>query len=159
MSGLAFLDTECAAEECDRRFHPRRDTQRFCSRSCAGRTTARSRVASRNSNWRGGKTSHPLYETWLDMIGRCHRTTHQRFESYGGRGVTVCERWRLDFWAFVADMGERPIGRSLDRIDNDAGYTPENCRWATASEQSRNRRPLAYAGSRRDIKTGRFLGR
>lgn len=94
-----------------------------------------------NSNWRGGKTKHPLYDIYMDMLGRCRRPTHQRYADYGGRGITVCERWRADFWSFVADMGERPPGRSLDRTDNDKGYSPDNCRWATAKEQRANRRP------------------
>jgi hypothetical protein len=93
-----------------------------------------------NSNWRGGKSKHLLYATYMDMIGRCHRPTHAAFANYGGRGITVCGRWRADFWAFVADMGERPKGLSIDRIDNDKGYSPDNCHWATAAQQRANRR-------------------
>lgn len=93
-----------------------------------------------NPNWRGGKTEHPLYHTYNDMVRRCSSPNHARFADYGGRGITVCDRWREDFWNFVADMGERPAGRSLDRTDNDRGYSPENCRWATAQEQRANRR-------------------
>lgn len=110
-----------------------------------------------NSNWRGGKSTHPLYDTYNDMIGRCTRPTHQAWARYGGRGITVCDRWRNDFWAFVADMGERPAGHSIDRVDNDGPYSPDNCVWATASQQARNRRETAYAGSQRDVATGQFL--
>jgi len=84
---------------------------------------------------------HPLYQTWASMKGRCYNPKASNFGNYGGRGITVCERWRNDFWAFVADMGEKPArGMSIDRMDGNKGYEPSNCRWATASEQNLNRR-------------------
>lgn len=82
-----------------------------------------------------------IYWIWSDMVGRCTRPTHTRYASYGGRGITVCDRW-MDVANFYADMGDRPAGRSLDRTDNDKGYSPDNCRWATAKEQRANRRPM-----------------
>lgn len=99
---------------------------------------------SSNPNWRGGKTFHPLYETYIEMIARCERQTHKRWDSYGGRGITVCARWRQDFWAFVADMGERPARYVLDRIDNDGPYTPDNCRWTDYSTSAKNRRTSGW---------------
>ena len=80
--------------------------------------------------------------TWLAMAGRCHNPKDQRFTDYGGRGITVCDRWRGPdgFANFLADMGERPAGKTLDRKDNDRGYSPDNCRWATNGEQASNKR-------------------
>jgi hypothetical protein len=74
------------------------------------------------------------------MIRRCQDPKHKDYHNYGARGVTVCDRWQ-DFWAFIDDMGAKPSSRhSVDRINNDLGYSPENCRWATAKEQGRNTR-------------------
>lgn len=82
---------------------------------------------------------HPLYGTWKRMRGRCNSKTHPRYADWGGRGIKVCSRWD-DFANFASDMGERPEGYSLDRIDNDGDYCPENCKWSSVSEQNKNQR-------------------
>lgn len=89
-------------------------------------------------------TKHAMYGTrphtvWRGMLTRCGNKNAKSFEAYGGRGITVAPEWQ-SFDTFYADMGEPPHGKSLDRIDNNRGYSKDNCRWATASEQSLNRR-------------------
>ena len=81
----------------------------------------------------------PEHRAWGDMKGRCMRTTHARYADWGGRGIKVCKRW-MKFENFLADMGERPVGTTLDRKNNNGNYTKSNCRWATWSEQCANRR-------------------
>lgn len=88
--------------------------------------------------WQTHKQSYTkLYRTWASMKDRCTNKRSKEYKSYGGRGIELCKRW-MGFDNFYRDMGERPDGLSLDRIDNNKGYSPSNCRWATASQQSRN---------------------
>jgi hypothetical protein len=89
-----------------------------------------------------GLSHHSLIRTWANMIQRCQNPTNKDYHHYGGRGITVCDRWRHSFPNFLNDMGEKPSPEySIDRRNNNEGYNPENCYWATKSQQIKNRRP------------------
>lgn len=105
----------------------------FCSISCA-------RKKNKHAEKHGERTDKsPTYISWCSMKQRCLNPKATGYHNYGGRGIIICERW-MEFENFLSDMGERPEGMSLDRINNDGNYEPSNCKWSTPKEQFKNSR-------------------
>lgn len=125
------------------------ELQRGDTKSCGCQKS----IICANTSRTHGMHGTPAYYSWAAMMSRCLNVAHPRYCDYGGRGITVCERW-LKFENFFADMGKRPKGKTLDRINNDGGYELSNCRWATLVEQNNNTRQnrrITYQGETLNI--------
>lgn len=117
-------------------------------RQVAAGTARAIHVRGIKTNLRHGRWGTPEYVSWSSMLTRCLNKSNHKYRSYGGRGITVCGRW-LKFENFYADMGPRPPGTSIGRIDNDGPYAPGNCRWETLKVQRANQRPAKSGRPRR----------
>jgi hypothetical protein len=132
----------CGTETVVRKSHLKDGTTKSCG---CERSAAVSRRQTTHGHWKNGKGT-PEYSAWMLARVRCHVPSNHAYKGYGARGITMCDRWRFGeggksgFECFIADMGPRPEGGTLDRIDNDKGYSPDNCRWVSMKVQGRNRR-------------------
>jgi hypothetical protein len=109
-----------------------------------------SEITKRNHIKRGF-TGSRIHNSYKSMKARCNNPKSTKYPNYGGRGITICDRWLESFQNFYADMGDMPEGRTLDRINNELGYYPENCRWATITEQNQNQRPRGKTSKLRGV--------
>lgn len=132
----------CGTETVVRKSHLKGGSTKSCGCERAAMVSA---THTTHGHWKGGKGSSE-YSTWVSARVRCHTPSGHAYKDYGARGITMCDRWRFGengksgFECFIADMGLRPEGGTLDRIDNNKGYSLDNCRWISMKDQGRNKR-------------------
>lgn len=113
--------------------------RRGLTRSCGCLVKNRDRSGSKNPAYSHGHSDSPTWKSWTGMIQRCANPNNPKYKNYGARGICICKRW-MKFENFLEDMGARPPGTSIGRIDNDGDYDPSNCRWETSKQQANNKR-------------------
>lgn len=153
---MTIAKSSCKIEGCDNEIQCK-----YLCKTHYMRHYRRLHGVSESTGVRDGRSSHPLKPTWECMMARCYKIQNPAYSNYGGRGIKVCDEWSdkvTGFWRFVEDMGERPIKHTLDRIDNNKGYSPSNCRWATKHEQQANMRSNADVVGVSKIKKGGWSG-
>lgn len=134
----SYFPVQC---DCGKKWNARADSLKagkILSCGCLGREIRRAKNTVHGLTPRGKSPAE--YTTWASMIQRCCNPKSPPYKYYGARGIRVCERWRNSFSAFLEDMGPRPYGKEIDRVDNDGDYMPGNCRWTTRKAQMQNTR-------------------
>lgn len=129
-----MINQICAISTCDSKRYKRQ----WCNAHYLRWRRHGSPLAGSRSHESHGMHKTPTYISWLSIKQRCYNKENKKYRLYGGKGITVYERWRNSFASFYADMGIRPPGTTLDRVNGDLGYYKENCRWATPTQQANN---------------------
>jgi hypothetical protein len=133
-----LFECDCGKQVIKKTADVKRGTVKSCSRAC---TT-------------GNPSKHPLYQTWDGIKKRCYQKNATGYQNYGARGIKMCDEWKNSFWAFVDDMGNKPFKAcTIERLDNNKNYCKDNCVWATAKEQAKNRRNNIYIAYQNEVYT------